>query len=211
MYRSITIFPRPLGRTHPFRALLSVGTRAARTPNPFIPEQRTYLAPNHLPLQRQIHSTTAVFAQTLAELPEGLDIPSSPYYFGHQAPPPPPPSSTGSGLAGTGIAHAPEEYRPSDLDFEYTSNYDEARGPAPRPPRGRRLGKALDLPRLPETHMPPDGLTRFDWRQRSLSAQPKAAGKRWYPQHAQTRVDPPIPHLQPGELFYEELQRYKDQ
>lgn len=60
--------------------------------------------------------------------------------------------------------------------------------------------------------MPDDGDSRFDWRTQAPSKMQKASGgDRWFPQLAVERRPSPKIKLTDGDLFHDELTRYKNQ
>lgn len=68
-----------------------------------------------------------------------------------------------------------------------------------------------DPPALPASELPKDGVTRFDWRQRSLSRTGRAKGLKWFPGMNKKRVEVMGKELLPGETFHEEVERYEKQ
>lgn len=69
-----------------------------------------------------------------------------------------------------------------------------------------------DLPPLPVGELPEDGQSRFDWRDRALSQTGvKAEGERWFPDRVVERVQADKTKLTWGDMYFEELERYKQQ
>jgi hypothetical protein len=84
--------------------------------------------------------------------------------------------------------------------------------------RRRRKAERLRplLPPLPEGELPPDGMSRFDWRETSLSSGlglgKKNDGDLWYPHLAKIkRVEAVKGVLEVGETFHDEVDRYEKQ
>jgi len=82
--------------------------------------------------------------------------------------------------------------------------------------RIRRRRVAPNLPPLPEGELPPDGQSRFDWRQTSLSSGfglgAKQDGDLWYPHLAKIkRVEAIKGKLEVGDVFRDEIDRYENQ
>jgi len=82
--------------------------------------------------------------------------------------------------------------------------------------RTRRRRVTPNLPPLPEGELPPDGQSRFDWRQTSLSSGfglgAKKDGDLWYPHLAKIkRVDAVKGKLEVGDVFRDEIDRYENQ
>jgi hypothetical protein len=82
--------------------------------------------------------------------------------------------------------------------------------------RQRRRRVTPNLPPLPEGELPPDGQSRFDWRQTSLSSGfglgAKKDGDLWYPHLARIkRVDAVKGKLEVGDVFRDEVDRYENQ
>lgn len=75
--------------------------------------------------------------------------------------------------------------------------------------KSKRRGTISDLPPLPAGHMPADGLSRFDWRTRPLKR--AAVGDKWFPDLERTRQEFAAEKLGPGDMHFEELQRYRRQ
>ena len=87
-----------------------------------------------------------------------------------------------------------------------------AADPSTRTPyKARRRTTVSDLPALPAEDYPPDGLSRFDWRQRALSRTGRANGTRWFPGLERKRARAMAEELVEGDTFYEELNRYQNQ
>lgn len=82
--------------------------------------------------------------------------------------------------------------------------------------RKRRRRITPNLPPLPEGELPPDGQSRFDWRQTSLSSGfglgKKKEGDLWYPHLARIkRVGAVKGKLEVGDVFRDEVDRYENQ
>jgi hypothetical protein len=101
-----------------------------------------------------------------------------------------------------------------------SSYHDEYDPTALSTKKGRRRHKpkrpVVDLPPLPTGEFPPDGESRFDWRETSLSSglgeSRKSGGKIWYPHLGRVRrVDAQKGLLQVGDVFYDEVERYENQ
>ncbi len=75
----------------------------------------------------------------------------------------------------------------------------------------KRRTTASDPPALLVSEMPEDGMTRFDWRQRSLSRTGRARGLKWFPGLNRKRVEAMTKELLPGEALYDEVARYQMQ
>ncbi|BEI82979.1 hypothetical protein CcaverHIS002_0308470 [Cutaneotrichosporon cavernicola] len=109
-----------------------------------------------------------------------------------------------------------EEWMPvRDSDFEH-EDYEPPDSasfpsrPLPTPPKPTSFDAALKKPRrrrrtaaelatleaatppLPPGTVPSADETRFDWRQRALSATPRAKGRHWFPDAWRSRVPPPM-------------------
>ncbi|RXK38247.1 hypothetical protein M231_04419 [Tremella mesenterica] len=180
---------------------------------------------------RSLHSSSNKKAQPL---PHGstFDLGQPPY------PPPPPPLPTPPRRGSLSSAQkAPQNiskgYIPQDSDFYWAPDQDVIEevyepsdllesNPLPDAPpvpeyeepektkrrKNNRRTRLLNLPPLPIGQMPPDGRTRFDWRQRSLSRLPHAKGERWFPDHHTRRTQAPFPEIEPGAPFSDEVKRY---
>jgi hypothetical protein len=82
--------------------------------------------------------------------------------------------------------------------------------------RTRRRRVTPNLPPLPQGELPPDGQSRFDWRQTSLSSGfglgAKKDGDLWYPHLARIkRVEAVKGKLEVGDVFRDEVDRYENQ
>jgi hypothetical protein len=75
----------------------------------------------------------------------------------------------------------------------------------------RRKSTVSVLPALPAEELAPEGLSRFDWRQRSLSRMGRTKGLSWFPGAVRKRVRAMASDLAPGETFHDELVRYQNQ
>ncbi|WWD17087.1 hypothetical protein CI109_101524 [Kwoniella shandongensis] len=85
-----------------------------------------------------------------------------------------------------------------------------------RPRQRRQLRPSinvLDLPELEADEYPPDGMTRFDWRDRTLSRQKKESkgwGRYWFPfLRSVWRREAGVSKLGMGDKWRDELDRYK--
>lgn len=82
----------------------------------------------------------------------------------------------------------------------------------------RRRRTASEMAEL-EASTPPISLgtvpsadeTRFDWRQRALSAVPHAKGRHWFPEAWRTRVPPPMTKVSEVQPLWAEIRRYAEQ
>ena len=79
-----------------------------------------------------------------------------------------------------------------------------------------REREVAPMPPLPAGEMPEDGLSRFDWRDTSLSAKPVpdtvGRGRLWYPHLAEIRRRKADKlQLQDGDIFHDEIKRYINQ
>lgn len=121
-----------------------------------------------------------------------------------------------------------DEFTPPPIeDFEpdATISYEEDLPPAPvdeydpttpiKKARRRRVAKdAPPLPPLPIGELPPDGLSRFDWRETSLSSKPpiESRGRLWYPELARVRRrEAEKKVLVEGGVYHDEIERYSKQ
>ncbi|KAK4688511.1 carbonic anhydrase, partial [Tremellales sp. Uapishka_1] len=146
----------------------------------------------------------------------------------HPIGPPPVPSRYSSD------SPADYEYQPSEDDFHMISpephppeeHYYDAELPLSSPPplqeyptdvsgsprrrSKKRTPNAAPLPPLPENAFPPDGQTRFDWRERALSrTKKKTEGTSWYgTERIVQRRPAEFGKLNPGNDFYAEVERY---
>ena len=103
---------------------------------------------------------------------------------------------------------------PSHLD-----TYDPTVPPSTSKRRRRRIAKSLaPMPPLPAGEMPEDGLSRFDWRETTLSAKDVPSkeqvgkGRLWYPDLARIRrrkAEKVL--LSKGDTFHDEIKRYVNQ
>lgn len=66
-------------------------------------------------------------------------------------------------------------------------------------------------PPLPPGSVPQAGETRFDWRERSLSATPHAPGRHWFPDAWRSRVPPPMTKVSEVQPLWAEIRRYAEQ
>lgn len=106
----------------------------------------------------------------------------------------------------------------TDADFTSTAVHvdlpaypDSGKVTKKRNRRSKRRHVIPDMQPLPVGELPPDGLSRFDWRQTSLNVQPKPAGRRWYPATDRKRVAAEMTKLTWGDDYHDELLRYQDQ
>lgn len=101
---------------------------------------------------------------------------------------------------------------PGFLDAGLPIDGPSTHGKAKRKARARR-NIMPDLPPLPVGEMPRDGESRFDWRTRALSQMKRAhkAGTRWFPNDAFERVAAEKSKLTWGDVYHDELERYKQQ
>jgi len=108
----------------------------------------------------------------------------------------------------------------SHHDFETHDDqppiFDDSYDPTAKIKRKRRRRVTPNLPPLPEGELPPDGSSRFDWRETSLSSGlglgKKKKGDLWYPHLAKIkRVDAIKGKLEVGEAFRDEVDRYENQ
>lgn len=108
----------------------------------------------------------------------------------------------------------PLEYTDELADAPAWDAFDPTAPPSPKAKRRRRKREALPpLPPLPVGEMPEDGMSRFDWRETSISTRPKAkSGKLWYPDQARIRrLDAGAEKLWAEGEFDHEVERYINQ
>ncbi|CAK9780747.1 unnamed protein product [Cutaneotrichosporon oleaginosum] len=114
-----------------------------------------------------------------------------------------------------------EDYEPPD-----SSTFPTRPLPTPPPPTSfdaalkksrRRRRTAAELaaleaatPPLPPGTVPSADKTRFDWRQRALSAMPRAKGRHWYPDAWRSRVPPPMTKVSEVQPLWAEIRRYAE-
>lgn len=123
-------------------------------------------------------------------------------------------SAAGSAPASTSGPELPDlpELPPGFLDVEPPFDGPTAQSKAKRKVRARR-NLIPDLPPLPVGEMPRDGESRFDWRTRALSQMKRrnTNGTRWFPDKAFERVAAEKTKLTWGDVYHDELERYKQQ
>lgn len=103
-----------------------------------------------------------------------------------------------------------------DLPEAPVDAYDPTAPISSKKPHRRRKQVARDgppLPPLPAGELPPDGSSRFDWRETSLSSRVlKPHGKTWFPELPQVwRKKAEKVQLSPGWPFHDEIHRYVEQ
>jgi hypothetical protein len=103
-------------------------------------------------------------------------------------------------------------YDPQPMFEEYDPTVPTGRKRTRRKRTARR-----ELPPLPVGEFPPDGESRFDWRETSLSSGlgegiKRKEGKIWYPHLGRVRrVEAEKGVLEVGDVFYDEVERYEKQ
>ncbi|GMK53615.1 hypothetical protein CspeluHIS016_0102010 [Cutaneotrichosporon spelunceum] len=84
-----------------------------------------------------------------------------------------------------------------------------------KPRRRRRTAAELAAleaatPPLAPGTVPSADETRFDWRQQSLSATPRAKGRHWFPDAWRSRVPPPMTKVSEVQPLWAEIRRYAE-
>jgi hypothetical protein len=108
------------------------------------------------------------------------------------------------------------------ISFEYTNlpqppTFDDSFDPTTSKKKKRRKRRIqINQPALPEGQLPADGLSRFDWRDTSLSSGlgmgNRGEGDLWFPHLARVkRVEGEKKKLEVGETFHDEVNRYEKQ
>lgn len=123
---------------------------------------------------------------------------------------------------------ASEHDEPLPAEFEPPEESADTRPLPPSPPLAsfdtalkkprRKRRTAADLaaleaatPPIPPGTVPTADETRFDWRQRALSATPHAAGRHWFPDAWRSRVQPPMTKVSEVQPLWAEIRRYAEQ
>jgi hypothetical protein len=105
-------------------------------------------------------------------------------------------------------------------EYSYDSQpplFDDSYDPTAKIKRKRRRRVTPNLPPLPKGELPPDGQSRFDWRETSLSSEfglgkKKTEGDLWYPHLAKIkRMEAVKGKLEVGDVFRDEIERYENQ
>lgn len=125
-----------------------------------------------------------------------------------------------------GIDFSPPEYDYSDTQYAFDDSnlpepptFEDSFDPHTKKARKRRRRRDPNrpiLPPLPVGELPPDGMSRFDWRETSLSSGfglgRKKKGDLWYPHLAPIkRIEAVKGILEVGETFHDEVDRCEKQ